>query len=242
MGRCRRARSRGQAAASAGQRATGRREGLHRSLRERRRLPGDALIPGSNGLEVGRRLLEEVPVRHRLGCLVPGGRSAGGRNRGWTWWLTESQEDLLDGCGLGDEGGDTHVRAAVGKDQRQGVEQPWPVPIRAAWPRDSAPEIAGCPTQQRTVVSPRRRRSCRQQPHRARRRRPLHAGASWRGRGDARGLCAAEVLSRHAAGRACGPCARECVGSAVRTIGCVRNSLADRPPQRRPMRRLALAT
>ena len=60
--------------AYAAQRATGRREGLHRALRERRRLPGHALIE----LEVGLRLLEEVPVRHRLGCLVPGGRARSG--------------------------------------------------------------------------------------------------------------------------------------------------------------------
>ena len=40
------------------------------------------------------------------------------------WWLTERQEDLLDGCGLGDEGDDAHAGAAVGTDQRQRRQQP----------------------------------------------------------------------------------------------------------------------
>ena len=65
---------------------------------ERRRLPGDALIER----EVGRGRLEEVPVRHRLGCLVPGGRSACGRDRGWTRRLTDVGQNLLDRRGLGD--------------------------------------------------------------------------------------------------------------------------------------------
>jgi len=68
-----------------------------------RRLPGDTLI------ELG--LSGQVPVRRRLGRPVPGGRSAGGRDRRWPGWLTESQEDLLDGCGLGDEGDDAHLPA-----------------------------------------------------------------------------------------------------------------------------------
>jgi hypothetical protein len=50
------------------------------SAGETRRLPGVALIKR----EVGLGLFEEVPVRHRLGCLVPVGRSACGRDRGWT--------------------------------------------------------------------------------------------------------------------------------------------------------------
>ncbi len=87
---------------------------------ERRRLPGDALIK----LEVGRGLGEQVPVRHRLGRIVPGGRSACGRDRGWTWRLTDMGEDLLDGCGSGDEGDDARVRAAVGTGQGQRLEQP----------------------------------------------------------------------------------------------------------------------
>jgi hypothetical protein len=39
----------------------------------RRRLPGDALIKRDAGLG----LAEEVPVGHRLGSILPGGRSAG---------------------------------------------------------------------------------------------------------------------------------------------------------------------
>ena len=50
---------------------------LGTASRRGRRLPVDALIE----LEVGLRLLEEVPVRHRLGCLVPGGRCACWGNR-----------------------------------------------------------------------------------------------------------------------------------------------------------------
>ena len=44
------------------------------------------------------------------------GRSAGagGRDRGRAWWLPERQEDLIAGCGLGDEGDDAQVGAAVG--------------------------------------------------------------------------------------------------------------------------------
>lgn len=75
---------------------------LDSASRRRRRLPGDALIPVSKGHEVGLGLAEEVSVRRRLGRLVPGGRSAGGRDRGWPVRLTESQGDLLDGRGLGD--------------------------------------------------------------------------------------------------------------------------------------------
>ena len=43
------------------------------SARERRRLPGHALVE----LEIGRGLSENVPVRDRLGSLVPGGPRAG---------------------------------------------------------------------------------------------------------------------------------------------------------------------
>jgi hypothetical protein len=52
--------------------AAGRREirGAGTLCGRRRRLPGDALIE----LEVGLGLLEEIPVRHRLGSIVPGGR------------------------------------------------------------------------------------------------------------------------------------------------------------------------
>ena len=41
------------------------------SVGDQARLPSDALIK----LEVGLRLLEELPVRHRLGSIAPGGRS-----------------------------------------------------------------------------------------------------------------------------------------------------------------------
>jgi hypothetical protein len=60
--------------ASTAQPASVKREGLHRLLRERRRLPRDALIK----LDVGLGLAEEVPAGHRPEIIVPGGRSAGG--------------------------------------------------------------------------------------------------------------------------------------------------------------------
>ena len=44
------------------------------SYGERRRLPGNALVK----LEVGLGLAEDVPVRQRLGSIVPTGWSAGG--------------------------------------------------------------------------------------------------------------------------------------------------------------------
>ena len=39
-------------------------------FRRRTRLPGDALIV----LDVGLGLTVQVPIRHRLGCIVPAGR------------------------------------------------------------------------------------------------------------------------------------------------------------------------
>ena len=56
----------------------GKTKALGTASRRGRRLPGDVLIE----LEVGLGLFEEVPVRHRLGCLVPGGRS----RCCWTTW------------------------------------------------------------------------------------------------------------------------------------------------------------
>jgi len=97
----------------------------------RRRLPGDTLIE----VELGLGLSDKVPVQHRLGRLVPDGRSAGGRDRGWVWWLTERQEDLLDGRRLGDEGDDAQVGAAAGADQRQRLEQPSLFPSRQHRPQ-----------------------------------------------------------------------------------------------------------
>jgi len=91
--------------------------------RGRRRRPVDALIE----LEVRLGLLEEFPVRHRLGFVVPGGRSAGGRDRGRAGWLTDAGEDLLDGRGLGDEGNDAHGLHACGSHCRI-------APVAAAWP------------------------------------------------------------------------------------------------------------
>jgi len=87
---------------------------------ERRRLPRNALIK----LEVGLGLLEEVPVRRRLGRLVPAGRSAGGGDRRWLGGLADMAKDALHWDGLGDEGDDAHVRPAAGTDQGQGLEQP----------------------------------------------------------------------------------------------------------------------
>jgi hypothetical protein len=82
--------------------------------RRRRRLPGQALVE----LEAGVQLGDKVPVRHRLGSIIPGGRSAGGGDRGWAWRLTEGHENALDGRGIGDEGNEAHIRRAVGTDQR----------------------------------------------------------------------------------------------------------------------------
>ena len=65
---------------------------------ERRRLPHDALIK----LEVELRLFEEVPVRHRLASIGPGGRSARGRDPGRAGRLTDVGENQLDGRGIGD--------------------------------------------------------------------------------------------------------------------------------------------
>jgi len=97
----------------------GKTKALGTASRRGRRLPGDALIE----LEVGLGLAEEVPVRHRPGSILPGGRTAGGRDRRRTRRLTDVGKNLLDGRGLGDEGDDAHVRAAVGTDQRQRLEQ-----------------------------------------------------------------------------------------------------------------------
>jgi hypothetical protein len=72
---------------------------LHRSLRERRRLPGDTLI--ELGLGLGLGLAEEVPVRHRLGSLVPGGRSARGRDPGRARRLTGVSAVVPSRWGLG---------------------------------------------------------------------------------------------------------------------------------------------
>jgi len=69
-------------------------------------------------LEAGVRLGDEVPVRHRLGIILPGGWSAGGRHRWRLWRLTDVHENPRDGSGLGDEGDDTHVGAAVGTGER----------------------------------------------------------------------------------------------------------------------------
>ena len=63
---------------------------------ERRRLPRNALIK----LEVGLGLLEEVPVRRRLGRLVPGGRSAGGGDRRWLGGLADMGEEALHRGGV----------------------------------------------------------------------------------------------------------------------------------------------
>ena len=61
--------------------------------RSRRRLPGTALIE----FDVGLGLAEEVPIRHRLGSLLPGGWPAGGRDRGRPWRLTDVVENPPDG-------------------------------------------------------------------------------------------------------------------------------------------------
>jgi hypothetical protein len=52
----------------------GKTKALGTASRRRRRLPGDALIELEVGLGLG--LAEEVPVRHRFGRIVSGGRSA----------------------------------------------------------------------------------------------------------------------------------------------------------------------
>ena len=62
--------------------------------------------------------------RHRLEIIVPAGRSAGGGDRRWLGGLADMGKDALHRGGLGDEGDDAHVCAAVGADQRQGLEQP----------------------------------------------------------------------------------------------------------------------
>jgi hypothetical protein len=56
----------------------GKTRALGTAYRRRRRLPSDTLIE----LDVGLGLAEEVPVRHRLGSILPGGRPAGGANGG----------------------------------------------------------------------------------------------------------------------------------------------------------------
>jgi len=55
-------------------------------------------------LDVGLGLAEEVPVWHRLGSILPGGRSAGRAGPRRLSGLAESHENLLDGSGFGDEG------------------------------------------------------------------------------------------------------------------------------------------
>ena len=67
--------------------------------RERRRPPGKALVK----LEVRLRLFEEVPVRDWLESILPGGWSAGGRDRRRARRLTDVGENGLDGSGIGDE-------------------------------------------------------------------------------------------------------------------------------------------
>ena len=77
-----------------------RHEGGSTLSRRRRRLPGDALIK----LDVGLGLAEEVPVRHRLGSILSGGRSAGSGDRRWLGGLADMGEDPLHWGGFGDEG------------------------------------------------------------------------------------------------------------------------------------------
>jgi hypothetical protein len=57
--------------------APGNESGCTVAGRERRRLPGNALVK----LEVRLRLFEKVPVRDWLGSILQGGWSAGGRDR-----------------------------------------------------------------------------------------------------------------------------------------------------------------
>jgi len=112
----------------------------------RLRLPGNALI--ESGFRLG--LLEEIPVRHRRGSIVPGGwvscaEAANDRTRmvragtqaeqdsaaqgragvisGGRGGSPNVCENPLDGCGLGDECNQAHVCAAVGAGQGQRLEQ-----------------------------------------------------------------------------------------------------------------------
>jgi len=64
------------------------------------RFNSDTLIEFERGLGL---ISDKFPVWHRLGRLFPGRRSAGGRDWGLAWWLTDLGEKLLDGPGIGDE-------------------------------------------------------------------------------------------------------------------------------------------
>jgi len=93
----------------------------------RRRLPGDTLIE----FELGLGLSEEVPVRRRLGRLVPGGwvscdEAANDQTR-MAWAGTQAEQDsaapVAGACGLGVSSRPYAVTAA--RSGELGPSTPW---------------------------------------------------------------------------------------------------------------------